>query len=228
MTQLLISVSSTEEAQIALDNGADLIDLKDPGKGALGALPLMLIQAISRFVSAQTKQSRRLTSATVGDLPMQPALIVEQVAAIANTKIDIIKIGFFEADDYQPCLDALKPFTQSGVKLIAVLFSEYTYPAHLVAAISEAGLYGIMIDTANKNGMTFLDYFSIDEIKNIASDIQKHGLVFGLAGSLKLQNCAVMSQIGPNYVGFRGGVCADNQRQLALDAGKISAIRQAL
>jgi len=43
MTQLLISVTNVEEAQIALNSGADFIDLKDPNGGALGALPLDIV-----------------------------------------------------------------------------------------------------------------------------------------------------------------------------------------
>lgn len=228
MTQLLISVTSIEEAKIALNNGADLIDLKDPHKGALGALPLALIQTIVSFVNTQHSGSKKLTSTTVGDLPMQPELILAHVTAMTSTQVDIIKIGFFETDDYKPCLNALKLVTQTGVKLIAVLFAEYTYPAHLIAEINEAGFYGVMIDTAHKNGANFLQYFSDAEMKSMVLNAQKHGLIFGLAGSLTLQNCAMVKELNPTYAGFRGGVCAKNQRELALDADKILAVRNAL
>ena len=43
MTALLASVRSVAEAELALAGGADVIDLKDPSQGALGALPLSLI-----------------------------------------------------------------------------------------------------------------------------------------------------------------------------------------
>jgi len=95
MTQLLISVTSAEEAQIALENGADFIDLKDPAKGALGALPLATIAEIVSYVKVASNSDYKLTSATIGDLPMQPQLIAEQVAQLATTGVDIIKIGFF-------------------------------------------------------------------------------------------------------------------------------------
>ena len=76
MTQLLISVTSLDEAQMALENGADIIDLKDPSAGALGALPVELITSIVSFVNKQ-----KLTSATIGDQPMQPDLLVQHVNA---------------------------------------------------------------------------------------------------------------------------------------------------
>ena len=36
MTRLLVSVRSAEEAEIALAGGADVIDVKEPRRGALG------------------------------------------------------------------------------------------------------------------------------------------------------------------------------------------------
>lgn len=223
MTQLLISVTSVEEAQIALNNGADIIDLKDPSAGALGALPLPLIQSIVGFVNAQ-----KPVSATVGDLPMQPNLILQHVTMLAGTKVDIIKIGFFETGDYQPCLDALQSITQTGAKLIAVLFAEHEYSAGLIDAIKKAGFIGVMLDTAKKNGLTFMDYYSEDKCRKLSQQVFNHGLSFGLAGSLKLQHVAIAKKTNPAFMGFRGGVCAENQRELSLDAEKIKAIRYAL
>ena len=54
-TQLLISVTTIEEAKIALESGADIIDLKEPGLGALGALPIETIQAIVTYVKNTIK-----------------------------------------------------------------------------------------------------------------------------------------------------------------------------
>jgi uncharacterized protein (UPF0264 family) len=226
MTQLLISVTNADEAQIALEHGADFIDLKDPGKGALGALPLEIIREVVVFVSLHDAHGKRLTSATIGDLPMQPALILEQVAALASTKVDIIKIGFFEGADYQPCVDALQTITKTGVKLVAVLFAEFEDPASLIKAIKTAGFYCVMLYTSHKNGATFLDYFSENEIKKIAEQVQAQGLILGLAGSLNIQHIAMVKPLNPTYMGFRGGVCLDNQRKSNLDAEKIKAIRK--
>lgn len=219
MTQILISVTSIAEAQLALDNGADIIDLKDPSAGALGALPLPLIQEIVSHVNG-----RKLVSATIGDSIMQPDLILQSVALLAATKVDYIKIGFFETVDFQPCLDALQTVTQNGIKLIAVLFAEYKYPEGLLDLIKKAGFIGVMLDTASKNGRTFLDHYSVKEREEFARKVLALGLTFGLAGSLKLEHIAIVKALNPTYIGFRGGVCNNNQRQLALDAEKIRAI----
>lgn len=219
MTQILISVTSIAEAQLALDNGADIIDLKDPSAGALGALPLPLIQEIVSHVNGQ-----KLVSATIGDLIMQPDLILQRVELLVVTKVDYIKIGFFDTVDFQPCLDALQAVTQNGVKLIAVLFAEYRYPESLLDLIKKAGFIGVMLDTATKNGRTFLDHYSVKEREEFARKVIALDLTFGLAGSLKLEHIAIVKALNPTYIGFRGGVCNNNQRKLAIDAEKIRAI----
>jgi (5-formylfuran-3-yl)methyl phosphate synthase len=226
--QLLISVTSIEETQIALENGADIIDLKEPSLGALGALPIEKIQAIVTFVKATKNSDNKLTSATIGDLPMQPELLLSHVTALALTGVDIIKIGFFETDDYQTCLNALESATQAGLKLIAVLFAEVTYPENLVEAIKYAGFIGVMLDTANKNGLTLLDYYTTEKRNNFARNIFKHNLKLGLAGSLRLEHVAIIKEINPSYIGFRGGVCVGNQRSSVLDPEKIKAVRKTM
>lgn len=233
MSQLLISVTSVEEASIALQHAADIIDLKNPAEGALGALPLDTIVEITEFVSRSADGQKKITSATIGDLPMQPELLFNQVMALSSAGVDIIKIGFFVASDgkpsdYQSCLDALASQANTGFGLVAVLFAELVYPETLLPAICKAGFSGIMFDTVHKNGKTVLDYYSVNEMKNIAHDIRHAGLRFGLAGSLNVQHLPLIKTIAPDYIGFRGGVCDAHSRTAALDPDKIKAIRALL
>jgi uncharacterized protein (UPF0264 family) len=227
MTQLLISVTSVAEAKIALENGADIIDLKDPSSGALGALPLSQIQAVVDYVHSE-KPEKVLTSATIGDLPMQADVILQHVTQLASTKVDIIKIGFFSSDDYQPCLDTLSNLTQKGLKLIAVLFAEMTYPTGLIEAIKQAGFVGVMLDTWQKNGLTLLDYYSEDQRRYFSKQVLALEMSLGVAGSLRLQHINLVMEMRPSYMGFRGGVCVENERASGLVASKIRAIRATL
>lgn len=234
MTKLLISVTSVEEARIAAENGADIIDLKDPRRGALGALPLPTIQLIMEYM--RSEQADKPVSATIGDVPMNLDLIkpdaepnmAERVSALAASGVDFIKIGFFAAKDYQPCLDALKAVIQSGAQLIAVLFAEYQYPDTLIDDIQQTGFAGLMLDTAHKDGQTILYYHSCNSYAELAKKVKSAGMAFGLAGSLRLQDIDQLSNLAPTYIGFRGGVCEQNSRLAALDKEKIKAIRKVL
>ena len=53
MTRLLVSVRNVEEAQIAIAEGVDLIDVKEPSRGALGAADPVTLKAIARCVAGR-------------------------------------------------------------------------------------------------------------------------------------------------------------------------------
>ena len=90
MSSMLASVNSLAEAQLVERYKVDIIDLKEPAGGALGALPTAAVKQIVSGLQPST-----LISATIGDLPMQPELVTAAVAAMAATGVDYVKIGFF-------------------------------------------------------------------------------------------------------------------------------------
>lgn len=231
MTQLLISVSGIDEAAIALDKGVNIIDLKHPAKGALGALEPETIQAITKLV--RSRNASRLITATIGDLPMQPDLLKNAVAKLATLDVDVIKIGFFNVDTepdkiYAVCIEALRQLTSQGVKLVAVMFAEMTYPAGLIQMLKKAGFYGVMMDTAHKNGASLLDTLTYQELEEFVTISKASDLQTGLAGSLKLTHIPVLKQLMPDYIGLRGGVCDADERVNSLSASKVEVARELL
>lgn len=231
MTQLLISVSSIDEAAIALDKGVNIIDLKHPAKGALGALEPETIQVITKLV--RSRDASKLITATIGDLPMQPDLLQRAVATLATLDVDVIKIGFFDADPqpdkiYAVCIEALRQLIGQGVKLVAVMFAEITYPAELIQMLKNAGFYGVMMDTAYKNGASLLDKLTYQQIQEFVIACKANHLQAGLAGSLKLEHIPVLKQLMPDYIGLRGGVCDADERINSLSAFKVEVARELL
>lgn len=224
---------------MALENGADIIDLKDPNNGALGALPIETIQQIVAHV-----QGQKLISATVGDLPLCTAAHIEalinQLHLLASTGVDIIKIGFFCAEsnqlNHKAALEAINNYAKMclpiTVKLIAVLFAEdmqeAAYSHDFMQQLYLSYFSGLMIDTANKNGKSFLDYNAPEDYENLAKTTISHGFSFGVAGSLQTQHIAAAKLLNPSYIGFRGGVCTNNERKNQLDIAKIQAVRKLL
>ena len=78
MTKLLASVTTVEEARLAVTCGADIIDCKDPSRGALGALPIETVTAIRKAVPP-----RITLRATIGDLTAEPGPVAAATRAMA-------------------------------------------------------------------------------------------------------------------------------------------------
>ncbi|MDD1634931.1 MAG: (5-formylfuran-3-yl)methyl phosphate synthase [Methylococcaceae bacterium] len=119
MTGMLASVNSLEEALLVLSADVDIIDLKQPAFGALGALDIATVKQIVAEIDGRCP-----VSATIGDLPVQPDPIFNAVKAMAETGVDFIKIGFFPGDDWQGTVKKLSVLTQQNLALIAVLFAD--------------------------------------------------------------------------------------------------------
>ncbi|MGH8769945.1 MAG: (5-formylfuran-3-yl)methyl phosphate synthase [Burkholderiales bacterium] len=242
MSKLLASVMSVEEAQIALDYGADIIDCKDPSSGALGALPNETISEIVKVVA-----SRRPVSATIGDLPMQPYLIFEAVKSKLETGVDFVKVGFFP-DGNSPyhetlslranakqsptesnacrCITRLNPLA-SRTSLIAVLFADQNPDLNLLPLVADTGFAGIMLDTADKGQGGLRRCVSHELLARFISRAKSLGLMTGLAGSLKVEDVPSLLELGPDYLGFRGALC-ETARANAIRHHNVTEIANAM
>lgn len=217
MTRLLASVKSLTEAHLALACGADIIDLKNPETGVLGALPLDTVARVVQMVDR-----RSMVSATLGDLPMQPQILSEAAARMAATGVDFIKVGFFNAE--KNCIAALA----GKARLIAVLFADRGYDFSLLADFADAGFVGVMLDTADKTNGGLRSQMDAGTLQKFVERARSLGLVTGLAGSLRLEDVPDLIKLGPDYLGFRGALCAGTERNRNLDSSRLSALQNAI
>lgn len=223
MSRMLASVTSVEEARIALDAGVDIIDLKDPSQGALGALPLKVIEDI-----VQAIDGRRPVSATIGDLPMHPAIIMQRAETVAAAGVDIVKIGFFGSAHHLDCVRAVSPLAMRGQRVVAVLFADEAPDLSLLPDLATAGFHGVMLDTAHKNGKRLPDHISAEELRRFVRQAKSLKLFTGLAGSLHESDISLLLPVAPDYLGFRGALCDQSNRTRALDGSRIRYLLEVL
>ena len=219
MTKMLASVTGPYEAEIAISGGADIIDLKDPKAGALGAVAT---ETIRRTVT--TVAGRRLTSAVCGDLPMQPETIRAKVEEIAETSVDYIKIGFFPSPDAAACSEILRPSSQKA-RLIAVLFADMAPDFDLLPQLARDGFHGAMVDTADKANGRLLDHLPPARIPAFVDRAKTLGLAVGLSGSLEAPDVPRLLPFAPDFLGFRGALCGEGGRTRAIDLQAVEGIR---
>jgi (5-formylfuran-3-yl)methyl phosphate synthase len=222
MTKMLASVNSVEEALLVLQENVDIIDLKQPALGALGALPLAVVREIVATIA-----KRRPVSATIGDLPMQAKLIFNAAQTMAATGVDYIKIGFFPADNWQEIINRLSLLTQDKA-IIAVLFADQQPDITIIPALKQAGFTGVMLDTMDKKSGSLTEVMDYDTVQHFVASAKQQLLLCGLAGSLGLQDIAGLRQHQPDYLGFRGALCDGHNRTGQLNPHAIKHIKLAL
>jgi FolB domain-containing protein len=219
MTMLLASVTGVEEAELALTQGADIIDLKDPTKGALGALDPKVVRAVVAVIGG-----RRPASAVTGDLPMEPNVVVNAAEAMAATGVDYVKVGLFPGPNREDCIRALAPVA-GRTQLVGVLFADSEPDVGLLPLMAGAGFAGAMLDTARKGAGRLLDHAGPAALGEFIHACRSHGLLTGLAGSLEAPDVPRLLLLAPDYLGFRGALCAEHDRKAGLDAAAVNLIR---
>jgi dihydroneopterin aldolase len=219
MTKMLASVADLAEAEIAVSGGADIIDLKDPKAGALGAAATEIIRQ-----AVQAVAGRRATSAVCGDLPMEPETIRAKAEEVAATGVDYVKIGFFPSANAAACAEALAPLA-ARTKLIAVLFADREPDFYLLDVFAKQGFHGVMVDTADKARGRLLDHLPPERIPAFVNRARALGLQVGLSGSLEAPDIPRLLPFSPDFLGFRGALCDQSQRTATIDAEAVKHIR---
>ena len=223
---LLASVASLAELNRAYAVGADILDLKNPSAGALGAWSVeALTEAVQRW--RMWPHPRPLLSATIGDHPLDPAILCTATARTAATGVPLVKIGFSRAGGaagaLPTCLDALAPLAREA-RLIAVLFADEGPATDLVPCVADAGFHGVMLDTARKDGRRLTDHLDVPMLAAFVEAARRHGLLTGLAGSLRRADIPLLAPLRPDYLGFRGALCTGS-RTGALDPAALASVR---
>lgn len=219
MTGMLASVRDEREARLVRRAGVDVIDLKDPAAGALGALETELVR---RIVDRTDKGVP--FSATIGDVPYRAPVIEPRIRAMAETGVDFIKVGVFGDALDAAVLDMLRGFSRQAVRIILVLFAEDPLPRDF-RLLADSGAAGVMLDTRDKRTGSLRDKLPDRSLRTFVRQARAAGLLCGLAGSLSPGDVPALRELGADYLGFRGALCRGRRRSARLDAGLVRRLR---
>lgn len=216
MMRLLVSVRNVDEALVAAEGGADLIDLKEPRSGALGGVAVPTIKAI--VATLRRHGMAQPISATVGDLPMHDAhAILAQVEAVGACGVTYVKVGIpREAGAAQ----VLAQLARCGRPVVPVLIADEGLDPQLLRQAIALRFPALMIDTFDKRGGSLFDVLPMSVLRGFVQDVRAGSALAGLAGSLQLAHAEQLRVLAPDVAGFRGAVCAGN-RSDALDVRRL-------
>ena len=222
MTQLLISVKNVKETLIVLDAGVDIIDLKDPDNGALGALDIDTSANILQAISGAA-----IVSATVGEHHATLSDLIFDIRTRVEIGADIVKIAVSELFYETDFMIEMAKLTNERVKIVAVFFADESIDLELLNKSQQMGFFGAMLDTKSKQ-QNLLQVQAQSDLQIFSQKCNQHQLKYGFAGSLKSQDIVNLIKFNPTYIGFRGGVCENNMRKSALSPCKVLDVKNML
>jgi len=211
--KLLISVANLEEASIVLENGCDIIDIKNPKEGSLGANHPKVIKEIIKYVDGRIE-----TSATIGDLPYLPGTSSLAGLGAAMLGVDYVKAGLYGVINYEDAytlakwiVSAVKEYYPK-TKVIICGYGDYLSIKSVnllflpkIAYKVEAD--GVLIDLKTKSKNTnIFRYLDPSTIRKIVKEVHEYNMIFALAGGLNITHVNLLKNLNVDVMGVRRGV----------------------
>jgi len=215
---LLISPINTQEAREAINGGADIIDVKNPKEGSLGANFPWMIRNI-REITPENMQ----VSATLGDVPYKPGTVSLAAAGAIASGADYIKVGLYGTKNYSEALEVMENVvrTVDEFNSDAIVVASGYADAHRVGAVdpmeiprvaADSGSDLAMVDTAVKDGKTLFDFMNEETISKFTEETHNYGLKSALAGSVTQEQMPLLAELGCDVAGIRGAACIGGDR----------------
>ncbi len=225
--KLLISPQNTHEAVQAISGGADIIDVKNPTEGPLGANFPWVINEIRQLIPAGVE-----LSCTLGEAPDVPGSMALAAYGATSLGVDYVKAGLGGVKTLEQAVSLLEGVVRAAkmcnpkIKVVAAGYGDYQRansiePQLIVHAAFVAKADLAMLDTAVKDGKNIFDFQSTQQLKEFVAAAHQRGLGAALAGSLRVQDLPVICDLGADFVGLRGAACSDNNR----DTGHVDQKR---
>ena len=215
--RLLVSPINTEEAEAAMAGGADILDVKNPKEGSLGANFPWVIRSV-----AEVSSGRVPISATIGDFDYKPGTASLAALGAAFSGADYIKVGLLKIENQEQAGDMLGNIARSvkefgaEKKLVAAAYSDHSRvgsisPMDLPEVAAECGADVVMVDTAVKDGKSTFEFMTESQIADFIDLGHDFGLEVAIAGTIKFEDLDLLKRVAPEIVGVRGAVCGGDR-----------------
>ncbi len=232
--RIMVSVVNPEEALDAVKGGADIIDVKNPDEGALGANLPWITRSIREVVGESVE-----VSVTIGDMPYLPGTASLAALGAALLRVDYVKVGMFGPQTAEESLNLCRSLVRTfqefrlGVRMVVGGYADYreqgcVNPLMLPKVASEVGAWGLLIDIKEKGAKRLFDYLSFEELKGFVDESHRFGLRVSLAGSLGKEDVQKMVELDADIMGVRRGVCTAQKGRLGVDRRRVEEITGAL
>jgi uncharacterized protein (UPF0264 family) len=219
-SKLLVSVRSAAEARAALAGGADLIDVKEPSRGPLGAADYDVIREVLAAVAGRTPVSAALGEwMDWDDRPVPEGL-------------EYIKWGMGGLRDLPTAAFAPMRKSKYGRHPVLVAYADFQRaqspdPGWLVAYAIRFQFPAFLLDTAIKDGSTLLDWIAPAMLARMRFFLADAGVKIALAGSLDEAAIRKLAPLAPDWFAVRGAVCVGG-RDGTVCADRVRRLRDVI
>jgi hypothetical protein len=209
--RVLISIKDKKEAsEVLAAGGVDILDIKNPGEGTLGANKPWVIKEVMELLPPRIE-----VAASIGDLDFKPGTASLAAYGVARLGVDYVVASFYgvktteQAEKLSRALKRALAEEGGGAKLIISGYADYwrTGSANPFEFVKHVSCDVIMLDTAVKDGRNILDFASVERLREFVDLAHERGMETCISGSLRIPHLERAVSIGSDILGFRGAAC---------------------
>lgn len=215
---LLVSVRNEAEALTALTAGADVIDVKEPDRGSLGAADSTTIAAVVRAIGG-----RATVTAAMGEL-----IDVIGAGSLSNltpvpTGVVLFKLGLAgcarrpdRKADWRDAISQLRGNGSTAPQAVAVVYADWQAasappPDEVLDAAVEFRCPALLVDTWSKTDGDLFTHWPTAELEAFIHRVRSQQLAIVLAGALAGETFARAVRLNPDLVAVRGAACVQGR-----------------
>ena len=233
---LLISVRCPEEARVSLLHAIDVLDLKEPLEGALGAVSEGVIEKVLQLVERVKLEQPPKLSLAMGELAdwdfERWSNLLDRYQSDHIRKFCFLKIGLAGAQqltDWQETWSRLFAGLPESTQPVVVAYLDRlpevlersssmkdggdrcpSIEQLIEFAQTQRQVSTILLDTRCKQADLFAK-INDQRLREIIAAANRAGLAVVVAGSVKIDSLPRVIRAGASLVGVRGAVCAGDR-----------------
>ncbi len=227
--RLLVSVATSTEVEPALAGGADIIDVKNPAKGALGRVSPQTLAEVVRCVAGLAP-----VTAAWGELAELAPLDAAELDSLHG--VSLVKLGtagLQHNGNWRSRFESFRDSLPRGMSIAIVHYADWHHSDGLdfeqtlrLAVDFEAT--ALVIDTHGKQGGSLLAFYPPPQLGVAIEQIQSLRLRPVLAGSLRVGHLESLWECGAPIVAVRGAACQGGHRQGPICRAQVANLKQAI
>jgi len=237
--QLLVSVRNVDEAHAALSGGVDIIDIKEPGRGALGMADPAVISEIVASVAGRVPVSAALGELREWRIDAGLSLMVDGLST-ALRGLSFVKLGLAGCGAKRDWVDrwivlreSIESAAGSALPWVAVAYADARRaeaPAivDVIDAAIATGCRGVLIDTFDKQSGSLLDCCARGDLFQFANAVRSEGLFIAFAGRLSVAQLDRPELHSADVIGVRSAACTHGDRQQRVSSRQVADLRSRL
>ncbi len=213
--KIFFSIKDLNEArEIEAGGLPDIVDIKNPEEGTLGANKPWVIREVAEYLRGKAE-----LGASIGDLDFKPGTASLAAYGVSGLGLDYVVASMYgvktpsQAGEISRKLKKALEEANTGAKLIISGYADYfrvgsvnpfTFPEAVEGDI-------IMLDTAIKDGKNIFDFADTEKLAEFCDTSREQGFECCIAGSIRVRHLELAREVKPDILGFRGAICKQGE-----------------